>query len=206
MASDFADNSLTHGAGNLLTKKYAGLPFGIWLVLVGGTAYFVHKYISNANSTAATVDSSNPAVNTDTVTPSAASNASGFTGGSLDSASPANNLTQPVATPAAATTPAGDARKVSSLQIQSSAVTGILTPTLYAYWVDSAGKNVSGTLELQEYESNAWVDIATIPVANGIGSHQVKLAKGHTYSFRVQIPANNSSYKQQTSSPLALKN
>ncbi len=40
------DNSLTDAAGNFLGRKYGPLPLGAWLVVAGGTAYFVRKYIN----------------------------------------------------------------------------------------------------------------------------------------------------------------
>lgn len=40
------DNSLTDAAGSFLGRKYGPLPLGAWLVVAGGTAYFVRRYIN----------------------------------------------------------------------------------------------------------------------------------------------------------------
>lgn len=58
------DNSLTDAAGDFLGRKYGPLPLGAWLVIAGGTAFFVKKYINNR-------DAANVQVGTDS-TPNAA--------------------------------------------------------------------------------------------------------------------------------------
>lgn len=58
--SPMAGNTVSKGAGDLLGKKYGPLPFGAWLVIVAGTAYFARKLIKGqqaANTAAAAQDS-----------------------------------------------------------------------------------------------------------------------------------------------------
>lgn len=41
-----AENAALNGAGELLQKKYAGMPFWIWMILIGGTAYVTKRFLT----------------------------------------------------------------------------------------------------------------------------------------------------------------
>lgn len=49
-----AENVAGEIGGDLLTKKYAGLPFGVWLIITGGVVYLVRRNTSAARTTSST--------------------------------------------------------------------------------------------------------------------------------------------------------